>query len=210
MVENAVSIVYKRIFAPLRNRIFYSLAELNQAMYELLEKHNNMQFQRLATTRKKLFEEVEKDKLKPLPGQRYEFKNVSFATVAFNYHVYLSDDSHYYSVPYRLLRQKIKLTYSASTVEIFYDNIRIAYHRRDRKPGGYTTNKDHMPAHHRYYLEWSPERIARWASKVGPNVKSLAARVLEACKHPEQGYRMCLGKLIWLKNMAAKELIIRA
>jgi len=200
MVENAVSIIYKRIFAPLRNRIFYSLKELNQAIYELLEKHNNTQFQRLKTTRRKLFEEVEKDLLKPLPKQRYEFKNVIFPTVGFNYHVYLSDDSHYYSVPYRLSGKKVKLTYSLSAVEIFYDNIRIAYYKRDRKPGGYSTNKDHMSANHRYYLEWSPERITRWASKVGPNVKLLTVRVLEACKHPEQGFRMCIGII----NLAKK------
>ena len=96
--------------------------------------------------------------------------------------------------------KKVKLTYSLSAVEIFYDNIRIAYYKRDRKPGGYSTNKDHMPANHRYYLEWSPERITRWASKVGPNVKLLVIRVLEACKHPEQGFRMCIGII----NLAKK------
>lgn len=200
MVENAVSIVYKRIFAPLRNRIFYSLAEINEAIADLLEKHNNTQFQRLSTTRRKLFLEVEKDMLKSLPGQRYEFKNVSWPKVAFNYHVYLSEDSHYYSVPYRLSGKKVKLTYSTSSVEIFYDNIRIAYHRRDRKPGGYTTNKDHMPVHHRYYLEWSPGRITGWAAKVGPHTKELAAKILENCRHPEQGYRMCIGII----NLAKK------
>ena len=200
MVENAVKIIYSRVFAPLRNKIFHSLADLNEAIYDLLEKHNDTKFQRLDTTRKQLFDEIEKDKLKPLQRQRYEFKNVSFATVAFNYHVYLCHDKHYYSVPYRLSGKRVKLTYSATAVEIFYDNIRIAYHRRCRKPGGYTTNKDHMPAHHRYYLEWSPERIAGWAAKVGPNTKELVNKILEACKHPEQGYRMCIGII----NLAKK------
>lgn len=200
MVENAVKIIYQRVFAPLRNRVFYSLSELNEAIFNLLEKHNNTKFARFNTTRRALFEEVEKDKLKPLPTARYEFKNVCFAKVAFNYHVYLSCDSHYYSVPYRFSGKKVKLSYSATAVEIFYDNIRIAYHARNRKPGGYTTNKDHMPASHRYYAEWNPERITRWASKVGSNTKELVGKVLEACKYPEQGYRMCIGII----NLAKK------
>lgn len=205
MVENAVKIIYQRIFAPLRNRIFYSLAELNEAIFDLLQKHNDTKFTRLDTTRRQLFEEVEKDRLKPLPVARYEFKNVCFAKVAFNYHVYLSCESHYYSVPYRFSGKKVKITYSTASVEIFYDNIRIAYHARNRKPGGYTTNKDHMPASHRYYAEWSPERISRWASKVGPNTKELVGKILEACKHPEQGYRMCIGII----NLAKKFSSIR-
>jgi len=103
-------------------------------------------------------------------------------------------------VPYRFSGKKVKLAYSATSIEIFYDNIRIAYHARKRKPGGYTTNKDHMPAHHRYYAEWSPQRISGWASKVGPNVKLLVSKILEASKHPEQGYRMCIGII----NLAKK------
>ena len=200
LVENAVKIIYSRIFAPLRNRIFYSLRELNEAIAELLDKHNNTQFSRLSTTRKKLFLEIEKDKLMPLPGQRYAFKNIAWPKVGINYHVYLSRDRHYYSVPYRLSGKKVKLAYSSSSVEIFYDNIRVAYHRRNRTPGGYTTNKDHMPAHHRYYLEWNPARITSWAAKVGPNTKELIARVLDSCRHPEQGYRMCIGII----NLAKK------
>jgi len=200
MVENAVKIVYQRIFAPLRNRVFHSLTELNEAIFDLCKKHNNTKFTRLNTTRRALFEEIEKDKLRPLAACRYEFKNVCFPTVAFNYHVHLKEDNNYYSVPYRLSGKKVKLTYDATTVEIFYDNIRVAYHKRCTKPGVYTTNKDHMPAHHRYYAEWSPDRISRWANKVGPDVKLLVVKVLEACKHPEQGYRSCIGII----NLAKK------
>jgi transposase len=200
MVENAVKIIYQRIFAPLRNRVFHSLTELNVAIFDLLEKHNNTKFTRLNTTRRALFEEIEKDKLRPLAASRYEFKNVCFPTVAFNYHVHLAEDNNYYSVPYRLSGKKVKLTYNVTTVEIFYDNIRVAYHKRCTKPGAYTTNKDHMPASHRYYAEWSPDRISRWASKVGPDVKLLVVKVLEACKHPEQGYRSCIGII----NLAKK------
>ena len=200
LVENAVGILYTRIFAPLRNITFYCLKELNEAIFKLLEKHNNTYFQRLKTTRYNLFMEVEKKELKPLPPQRYEFKKFGYLKVAFNYHVYLAEDSHYYSVPYRFVAKKVKLAYSTTVVEIYYDNIRIAFHARDRKPGGYTTNKDHMPFHHKYYLEWSPARITSWSAKVGENVKALTALILEAQKHPEQAFRVCLGII----NLAKK------
>ena len=117
-----------------------------------------------------------------------------------NYHIYLSQDIHYYSVPYRLSGKKVKVIYSSSSVEIYYDGRRIASHIRNRKRGGYTTKKDHMPSSHRYYAEWSPDRILRWADKVGPNVKKLVSTVLSGKQYPEQAYRTCIGII----NLARK------
>ena len=37
LVENAVKIVYRRIFAHLRNKQFFDLKSLNEAIFELLE-----------------------------------------------------------------------------------------------------------------------------------------------------------------------------
>lgn len=193
LVEGMVRIIYQRIFAPLRNRIFYSLYELNVAIFELTDKHNATPFQRLGISRNDLFLEIEASVLKPLPAQRYEFKKYAFLKVAFNYHIYLSEDIHYYSVPYRFISKKVKITYTEESVEIFYNNLRIAYHKRDRKKGGYTTTDNHMPPNHRYYASWSPERITNWADKVGPEVKKMIAEILAAKKHPEQAYRVCLG-----------------
>ncbi len=100
-----------------------------------------------------LFLEIEKDALLPLPTKRYEFKGFAYPTVGPNYHVYLSEDFHYYSVPYKTGRKKVKLIYTDTTVEIYFNNRRIAIHRIDRTRGGYTTNKNHMPSAHRYFTE---------------------------------------------------------
>ena len=193
LVENLVNLIYQRVFAPLRNCVFYSRGELNEAIAELNEKHNNTPFQRLDTTRMKLFLEVEKDALKPLPKERYEFKNFCYPTVAFNYHVYLSEDKHYYSVPYRFRGKKVKVAYSSSSVSIIYDNTRIALHKLDRSQGGYTTLEEHMHPAHRYYYQWNPKRIISWAAKIGPDVKAVVARVLSSASYPEQAYRSCIG-----------------
>lgn len=180
-----VRLTYQRVFAPLRNHIFYSIRELNEAIKELNKKHLNTPFQRLNTTRMELFLEVEKDELKPLPPTRYEFKKFLFPTVAFNYHIYLSEDKHYYSVSYRFIGKKVKVAYTSSDVSVIYDNRRIAFHRRDMRQGGYTTKKDHMHPFHRYYSQWNPKRIISWAAKIGPDVKAVVAKVLGSREYPE-------------------------
>ena len=157
LVENAVKLVCQRIYAPLRNRVFYSLEELNEAIWELLEEHNNTPLQRLGMSRNELFEEVERKALKPLPIERFGSEKVKILTVQINYHVELREDRHYYSVPYYLRRRgretKVKIIYDERTVAIYYDNIRVAQHRRDRTANAYTTLPEHMPPNHRYVAE---------------------------------------------------------
>jgi len=200
LAEGAIKIVYQRIFAPLRNKIFYSTDELNEEIYDLTDKHNSIPFQKLKISRYELFLEIEKNQLKLLPAKRYEFKKFSLLKVAFNYHIELAEDAHYYSVPYNYIRKKVKVIYTEKSVEIYHNNIRIAFHVRDRKRGGYTTIKDHMPSSHKFYAEWSPDRIIGWAAKIGQDVKELAVKLLESRDHPEQAYRASLGII----NLAKK------
>jgi transposase len=124
LVENAVKIVYQRIYAPLRNRTFFSLEELNEAIWVLLEQHNNTQFQRLKISRRGLFERIEKQALKALPKQRYAIKQCRELTVQFNYHVELREDRHYYSVPWQFKGKRVRVIYDDRIVAIYYDNIR--------------------------------------------------------------------------------------
>jgi transposase len=186
LVENAVRLVYQRIYAPLRNRTFFSIEELNEAIWELLEQHNNIQFQRLKISRIGLFEKIEKAALKPLSKERYAIKNCRELTVQFNYHVELREDRHYYSVPWQLKGKRVRVIYDDRIVAIYYDNIRIAQHKRDRAPNKYTTLHTHMPADHRNYAEWSPERFIRWARSIGCNVAEMIKVVLKSRKHPER------------------------
>jgi len=199
LVENAVQLVYQRIYAPLRNRTFYSLEELNEAIWERLEEHNNKAFQRLEISRREFFERTERSALKPLPPERYPIKETKWVTVQFNYHVELREDLHYYSVPYFLYKKepktKVKMVFDERIVAIYYDNIRIAQHVRDRSPNGYTTNAEHMTAEHRIYAEWSPRRILKWAKAIGAEVALVIEKVLDSRKHPEQAFKVCLGIL---------------
>ena len=210
LVENAVRLIYQRIYAPLRNRTFYSLEELNEAIWDLLEEHNNKAFQRLKISRRELFEKAEKKTLTPLPAERYPMKTTKWVTVWFNYHVELREDLHYYSVPHYLYQEKpktrVKMVYDDRIVALYYDNVRITQHRRDRTPNDYSTNPDHMPANHRFYSKWSPERVLRWARSIGGEVVEVIEKVLKGRKHPEQAFRVCLGILSLAKKYGDKRL----
>jgi len=208
LVENAVKIIYMRIFAPLRNLIFTSIDELNEAIKVQLEKHNNMKMQRTNVSRKELFECSEKSLLNPLPAQRYEFKKFAMGTVQINYHVYLREDGHYYSVPYRLKGRKISIAYNERSVELFFKNERVAIHER-RRLHGYSTKKEHMPQHHKFYAEWNPERILSWATDIGENVRVVSDYIMNNCKYPEQGFKSCVG-IIGLSKKYSKERVNNA
>ena len=195
LVENAVKIIYRRVFAPLRDKIFYSLEELNEAIGERLEVHNNMPFQRMKLSRRDLFNQTEKQVLKPLRPERYELRRYLNVKVQFNYHIAFSPDKHYYSVPWRYSGKRVTVIYSSSSVEIYHKNIRIASHIRDFALNRYTTVKEHMPSHHRFYDSWSPQRMVNWAGAIGISVRVMIEKVLESRQYPEQAYRACLGIL---------------
>jgi len=192
LVEGAVNIMYTRILAPLRHREFESLDALNAAIWELMDEHNAKRFQRLPFSRSELFESIDKPALKPLPDMRYEYTNFKTATVGFNYHIEIREDRHFYSVPYAYARKQVDVAFTLRTVEIYHDNRRIAFHKRVSAPG-YSTSPEHRPAHHRFYLEWTPERISSWAGETSVHTRSLVKAILERAAYPDQSYRSCVG-----------------
>lgn len=207
LVERAVSIAYSRIFAPLRNQVFHSLASLNEAIAALVVKYNDRCFQQRPQSRRSLFEQDEKHLLAPLPADRYEIKKFKEITVMKTGHIQLFEDKHYYSVPYRYIGRKVKVIYSASHVSVFYNKERIAYHRRSTKRYGYSTIKEHLSSTHRFVSEWNPEKFISWAGTIAPVVKDYITRILESATYPEQAYRSCVGILSYEKKVGCDRLI---
>jgi len=207
LVEGAVKILYTRIYSFLRNEIFFDLESLNQAIWQGLEKHNKAKFTGKVYSRKDLFEEIESHKLSLLPQQRYEIKHQAIATVMQNGHVLLGEDKHYYSVPYKYIRKKVKLLYNSKTVEVYHKYNRIAVHPRTKSRYNYTTTKEHLASTHQFITEWTPQRFINWGESIDENVKRLIINILEKKQHPEQAYKSCMGILSLTKKVGKDRLI---
>jgi transposase len=207
LVENAVRIIYTRIYVKVKRQQYLTLQDLNLSILTALEEHNNAPLRGRNYSRRQQFNEVERNVLMPLPELRYELKKHQYATVAKNGHVGLSADKHYYSVPYRFIGKKVKLLYSRSSVEIFYNYERIALHERTKSAYRYTTEKEHMASTHRFVSEWTPERFTSWAAGIHEDVRLYVLKVLDRKQHPEQAYKSCMGILGFAKKVGNDRLI---
>lgn len=193
LVENAVHLVYQRIYHPIRNMHFFSLEALNAEISRLLVRYNDLMFQRKESSRRELFQAFERDALKPLPLSPYQVKGYRRGKVQKIGYIYFSVDRNYYSVPYRFIGRHVHIHFTDSTVEVYFYHERIAVHRRNYRKGAYTTNKDHLRSTHKKYLDWSPEYFVKMASKHGSATSELIKRLFEHNDYPEANYKRAMG-----------------
>ncbi len=196
-VEVAVQIVQRWILAVLRHETFFSLAELNTRIRELLERLNDRPMRSYRASRRELFVKLDQPALRPLPVVPFVFAEWKFAKVNIDYHVEL--EGHYYSVPHALVGEKVELRFTAGTLEVYCRGQRVASHPRNGKehrlPGRHSTKPSHMPKSHQKHLEWTPTRFIHWGESIGEATGLLVSAILADRPHPEQGYRSCLGIL---------------
>jgi len=201
-VEAAVLVVERWILARLRNRTFFSVGELNGAIRELREEVNAKPFKKIDGSRSSWFTDIEKKELQTLPEEPYEYRQWKYATVNVDYHIDVH--GHYYSVPSELRGKRVDVALTTTTVEIFYNNERVASHRRDNRKGWHSTIKEHMPPSHRAYAEWSPERFIRWGQMIGSSTAELMKTIMDSREYPLQGYRSCMG-ILRLKDVYSQD-----
>lgn len=192
--EGTVGVVSTRIIAALRNRKFFSLDELNRAIRQKLDEHNKTPFTKREGSRYSVFQSQEKAFLHKLPTAQFELAQWKVATVQYNYHI--SVEKMQYSVPYEYIKQKVDVRLTKNMVEVFYNQNRIASHRRlYGHPGQYSTVEAHMPEDHQKYLQWDGERFVRWAERIGPATAITIKGILASHKIQQQGYKSCMGLL---------------
>jgi len=197
-VENGVLNAQRRILAVLRNRTFFSLTELNDAIAVELEKLNNRPMQGIGKSRNQLFEEIDKPALKALPAERFHLREWKKAKVHIDYHVAVQGS--WYSVPYKLMGREVEVCLTATTVEILYDGQRVASHVRTCKRNVYVTVDAHRPHGHQKHLEWTPERMRRWGESIGSRTGAMIEAIIQSADHPDHAYRKCLGLLRLAKS----------
>jgi len=201
-VENGVGNVTRRILAPLRNRQFFSVAEINEALRTGADKFILEPFQKMEGNRKSLFEQIDKPALMPLPAATYEYADWKEAKVGFNYHV--EYDKFHYSAPYSYAGKLCWVRATAKTIEIYIGSERIAAHPRNCNTlNRYTTLLEHMPDNHKAVSKWNTDRFLAWAAKTGPNTEQFIQLLLESREHPVQAYKAAMGILNLTNNYSS-------
>jgi transposase len=203
-VEANVLVAQRFILGALRDRTFFSIAEFNQAIREKLLELNNRSMQHLGASRRELYERLDRPALKPLPAERYQMAEWKPCRVNIDYHVAV--EHNYYSVPYQLVGELLEARFTPTIVEVYLKDKRVASHRRLAGRGQVSTQTAHMPSSHRAHAEWTPSRLVRWAEKTGLATGRMVAEILSRHRHPEQGYRACLGILRLGKRYGSERL----
>jgi transposase len=190
-VEVGVQVVERWILARLRNQRFFTLAELNRKISELLAELNRRPFKGLPGCRASAFLALDAPALKLLPAQAMVLAQFKPARVNIDYHV--AFEGHHYSVPHQHVGAAVELRVTATTLEVLLRRQRIAAHARSAQAGGFTTVAEHMPASHRAHLQWTPAKLIGWGERIGAATAGVVRWQMERRPHPEQGYRACLG-----------------
>jgi transposase len=200
-VEAGVRFAQSYVVGRLRNAVFFSLAECNAAIADAVERMNGREMRRLGTSRRELFEAVERPAMQALPPEDHEYAEWRLARVGIDYHVEVL--GFLYSVPHALIREQVDTRATAGTVEVFHRGKRVAAHPRRYDGPRHGTQPEHMPSAHRRHAEWTPERLQRQARSIGPNTEALILAVLARRPHPEQGFRTGLGVLRLFRGLDA-------
>ena len=205
LAEQGVQAIQRWILAVFRNRVFFSVDEINQAINPLLDIYNNKIMKKINKSRTQLFEEVEKEQLLTLPANRYIYKECKVARVNIDYHVELL--KCFYSVPFKYLKEKVEIKYSTTLLEIYFKSKLIATHPRLHIINETSTLKEHMPLNHQYqYEKMNPQRLLNWGTSIGINVKRFVEKRLEMYQHPSNSYKGIIAILSLAKVYGKIEL----
>lgn len=151
-VEGSVNTISTWIIAALRNTQCFSLDELNKEIRLKLDAFNRRPFTRKEGCRFTAFEEEEKFALAPLPNKHYQMSEWRTAKVRPDYHI--SVESMFYSVPYEYINQQVDVKITSDLVQIYFNHMWLTSHKRlYGKFGQLSTVHEHMPDHHKLYVD---------------------------------------------------------
>jgi transposase len=205
-VESAVLHIQRYILAHLRNRQFFSLVQINEAIRELLEEFNDRPMKDYGyQTRRERFATLDRPYAQPLPQEPFRITDIKYdVLVGKNYHVRYCD--HFYSVPFEKTGKRVMVRRCSAMVEIFHDGQLLTRHLFSTRKFGYSTKRDHMPCEHQFVKGLSPGWIIAQAAKIGENTVNAVGQVMRQCEHVQQGFNAALGVLSLAKAYTPQRL----
>jgi len=184
-VEGSVNVISTWIIAALRNTQCFTIDELNEEIGVKLEEFNQRPFTRKKGCRWSAFQEEEKFALSPLPSTPYKMSEWKTAKVRPDYHI--SVESMFYSVPYEYINRQVEIKLSDDLVEIFFNHMRVASHKRIYgKFGQLSTVRDHMPDNHKLFIDQTPEAAFEWAESIGQSTLTVVQYILSITQSEKQ------------------------
>jgi transposase len=197
-VESAVQVVERWVMARLRHQSFATVHEVQRCHHAIARAAQCTPLPETAWQSRQRLCRTGCAGLATLAGAALRIAHFTTVRVHIDYHVEV--ESHYYSVPHALVGQTLAARMTTGAIEVMHRGQRVASHVRNTRRGGFTTIAGHMPAAHRAHMEWTPQRLIHWGQDIGPATAVAVTRLLEQRKHPEHGYRACLGLLSLAKR----------
>lgn len=202
-IEGSIGVIQRQFFAEFRNRKFYSLPELNACFREYLKRLNTDVMKDYGVSRAERFNE-ERGLLKPLPESPFEVAEYRSAKVHPDCHIQV--EKNFYSVPYRLIGQGLRVRLTPSLVEAFNeDHEAIAVHSRLKGMGKFSTLDAHYPEQKLAAVRFDVTLAKRDAAQVGPEMKLLVDSLLDGGQ-PLRYLRRVQGILRLRKTYTAQAL----
>ena len=186
--EVGVQIAQRWTLFRLRDRVFFSMEELNLELRRLNGELNAHPFKRLAGCRQQRFDETDQAALKPLPQTAFEVCDWRYGVLVGHDH-HIEHGRCFYSVPSALVGERVDLRITASVLEVFRSGRRAAMHALLTTPGTVSTVPEHRPLAHQRVLEGEPREIVLWAKHAGPETEKMIRHHLEDRRDPTNGIR---------------------
>ena len=158
IVEGLVKILMRYVRFRYRRTRFTSLAQINQALSECVERINARPHTRFGVSRRERFESVEKAALKALPLN--DFDNGEWSVATLHADCYVLVEAVLYSAPHIHRHKKLRIKLTENQIEIFLNLERLAVHPRSRYRDGRRIKIDaHFPPASQAYYEATPQRL---------------------------------------------------
>lgn len=202
-VEGLVSILYKYIYARLRNEVYNSLEALNKRIAELLVELNDRPMEKKGRSRNEIFFAEEYPAMHGIPAKPFTFRYRKTVKVGSDYHVIVGEEQHRYSVPYKYIGSEVTVLWDVETVEVYNGLERIAVWERKRTPHGKETDQEHMPPAHRAYMrtrEMGAMDYLKRAAEIGPETRWAIGRILNGNIITQHAYRDCASFFRFAEN----------
>lgn len=169
--ESAIGVIQRQFFQEFRDKVFYSLLEINTEFRKYCDRLNATIMKDYGVSRRDRFA-TESSLLIPCATEPFELSKWKEAKVHADCHVQV--DKRFYSVPYTYIGQSVKVRIKNKMIEIFNLELEsIAVHSKMTGHDLYSTTDGHYPEQKLAVARFEVKHALAEANKIGPETTKL-------------------------------------